>query len=157
LMSVALIAAVDSKLAIGKAGALPWHIPEDLVHFKRLTLHQTILMGRKTYDSIGRALPKRRNLVLTRDPHFSAPGVELVHTMEQAIALAENCLWVIGGGEIYALALPFANRIELTRVDLTIDNADAFFPSIPAHFKCVARHHGESALPKLLFERLERI
>jgi dihydrofolate reductase len=155
-MSIALIAAVDSKLAIGKAGALPWHIPEDLMHFKQLTLDQTILMGRKTYNSIGRALPKRRNLVLTRDPHFSASGVELVHNMEQAIALAENCLWVIGGGEIYALAMPFANRIELTRVDLAIDAADTFFPSVPSHFKCVARRQGDSELPRLLFERFEK-
>ncbi|HEU4741838.1 MAG TPA: dihydrofolate reductase [Meiothermus sp.] len=129
-----LIAALDRKRAIGKGGRLPWHLPDDLRRFKALTLGHTVLMGRKTFESIGRPLPRRRNVVLTRDPHFQAEGVEVVHTLEAGLADGE--IMVIGGGEIYALTLPLAGRMWLTWVDTEIAGADAFFPEFdPAGWK----------------------
>lgn len=124
---IALVVAMDQNRAIGRAGALPWHLPDDLKRFKALTLGKTVLMGRKTYQSIGRPLPHRRNVVLTRDPSFGAEGVEVVHSLEEALKLDEE-LMVIGGGEIYALFLPLATHLHLTLVDTAVTGADAFFP-----------------------------
>ena len=125
-MKITLIAALDEARAIGRGGELPWRLPDDLKHFKALTLGKTVLMGRKTYASIGRPLPQRRNLVLTRDSSFAATGVEVVHDLQDAL---EDDLFVIGGGEIYALALPLATTLELTMVRTVIPDADAFFPA----------------------------
>ncbi len=121
-----MIAALDEARAIGRAGGLPWRLPDDLKRFKALTLGKTVLMGRKTFESIGRPLPQRRNLVLTRDSSFAASGVEVVHDLQDAL---EDDLFVIGGGEIYALALPLATTLELTLVQTVIPDADAFFPA----------------------------
>ena len=132
---IILIAAIDRNRAIGKNGTLPWRLPADLQRFKALTLGQTVLMGRKTFDSIGRALPGRQNFVLTRDANWSAPGVEVFAdfaTAEQACSTAE--LWVIGGGEIYAQTMAYAQRLELTHVDIEVESADAWFPAIDAEF-----------------------
>ncbi len=130
---LALIVAHDRLRAIGVRGALPWHLPDDLRRFKALTLGHCVLMGRKTYASIGRALPGRRNLVLSRDPRFAAPGVERVASLDAALALASTSeqIWIIGGGEIYALALPRVHRLEVTEVATTVADADAWFPLIP--------------------------
>ena len=125
-MNITLIAAIDEARAIGRAGQLPWRLPDDLKRFKALTLGKTVLMGRKTYASIGRPLPQRRNLVLTRDSSFAATGVEVVHDLQDAL---EDDLFVIGGGEIYGLALPIAMTLELTLVQTVIPDADAFFPA----------------------------
>ena len=113
-MNLEMIAAIDSNLAIGFGNAMPWHLPDDLKYFKRATLDKTVLMGRKTFLSIGRALPKRRNLVLTRDPEFTADDIEIVHSLQAALALEPN-LMVIGGGEIYTLALPLASAMHPSR------------------------------------------
>lgn len=132
---IILIAALDRNRAIGKDGALPWRLPADLKRFKALTLGQTVLMGRKTYDSIGRALPGRRNFALTRDSSWRAPGVEVFSdfaSAQHACASAE--LWVIGGGEIYTHTLPYAHRLEITHVDIAVDAADAWFPVIDDAF-----------------------
>ncbi|MCS7067822.1 MAG: dihydrofolate reductase [Meiothermus sp.] len=126
--TIALVVAMDQHRAIGRDGALPWHLPDDLKRFRALTLGKTVLMGRKTYQSIGRPLPKRRNVVLTRDPHFRAEGVEVVHVPEEALQLDEE-LMVIGGGEVYALFLPLATHLYLTLVDTAVPGADAFFPA----------------------------
>jgi len=129
---IALIAALDRNLAIGKGNALPWHLPDDLRRFKALTLGQPVLMGRKTAQSLGRALPKRRNLVLTRGGHVPFDGMEAVASIADAKALAAadgaEALCVIGGGEVYALALPLATHMHLTHVDAAVAGADAFFP-----------------------------
>ncbi|MCL6568333.1 MAG: dihydrofolate reductase [Deinococcota bacterium] len=125
--SLTLIAAMDRNRAIGKGGRLPWHLPDDLRRFKALTLGHTVLMGRKTFESIGRPLPGRRNVVLTRNPNFQAEGVEVVPTLEAGLAGGE--IMVIGGGEVYALALPLARRMWLTLVDTEITEADTFFPA----------------------------
>jgi dihydrofolate reductase len=124
--SLTLIAAMDRNRAIGKGGRLPWHLPDDLRRFKALTLGHTVLMGRKTFESIGRPLPGRRNVVLTRNPNFQVEGVEVVSTLEAGLAGGE--IMVIGGGEVYTLALPLARRMWLTLVDTEIIGADTFFP-----------------------------
>ncbi len=127
-MDIILIVALDRAGAIGRDGNLPWHLPDDLRRFKALTTDHTILMGRRTFASIGHALPKRRNLVLTHDPAFNAEGVEVVHTFDEALQAAGDPLFVIGGGTVYAQALPLATRLVVTEVDTYIDGADAWFP-----------------------------
>ena len=134
-MHVSLIAALDRNFAIGYGNALPWHLPDDLRRFKALTLGKPVLMGRKTAESLGRALPKRRNLVLTRGGRVPFDGMQAVASLDEAIALAAaeaGELCVIGGGEVYALALPRATQLHLTWVDTTVDQADAYFPRFDA-------------------------
>ena len=132
LPAVSLIAALDREFAIGKNGALPWHLPDDLKRFKALTLGKHVLMGRKTAQSLGRALPRRRNLVLTRSGQVPFDGMDAVASLEQAIALCAQAsaaeLCVIGGGDVFALALPLASRMHLTWVQTEVAQADAFFP-----------------------------
>ncbi|MEH6420610.1 dihydrofolate reductase [Pseudomonas sp. CGJS7] len=127
-----LIAALDRNHAIGRDNALPWRLSDDLKRFKALTLGKPLLMGRKTAQSLGRALPGRLNLVLTRSGEVPFVGMQAVGSTEQALqrAQAEGAdeLCVIGGGEIYALCLASAARMHLTRVDTEVENADAFFP-----------------------------
>jgi dihydrofolate reductase len=126
---VALVVAMSENGVIGKDGGLPWHLPDDLKYFKVVTFGKPVLMGRRTFESIGKPLPGRRNLVLTRAASGSVPGVEYVHSVEQARSLAVGAaeLCVIGGAEVFALALPLATRIYLTRVHATIAG-DTFFP-----------------------------
>jgi len=126
-MSIILIAAVGANGVIGRDNDLPWRIREDLQHFKQLTLGHTLVMGRKTYDSIGRPLPGRRTVVVTRQPDWSADGVDVVHTLEEALK-HDGDLYVAGGGEIYRQALPYADRLELTEVDQS-PAGDVTFPA----------------------------
>ncbi|GAB3946686.1 type 3 dihydrofolate reductase [Kribbella albertanoniae] len=126
-MTVILIAAVGANGVIGRDNDLPWRIREDLQHFKQLTLGHTLVMGRKTYDSIGRPLPGRRTVVVTRQPDWSANGVQVVHTLEEALKEGGD-LYVAGGGEIYRQALPYADRLELTEVDQS-PAGDVTFPA----------------------------
>jgi dihydrofolate reductase len=126
---VVLVAARDRRGAIGRDNALPWHLPADLKRFKAITLGHPVLMGRKTAQSIGRALPGRRNLVLTRSGKVPFAGQEAVGSFEAAMTLAGDTLMVIGGGEIYRLALPHADVLELTEVDAVVNGATAFFPA----------------------------
>jgi dihydrofolate reductase len=125
-----LVAAMAAGRVIGIDNRLPWHLPEDLRHFKSVTLGKPVIMGRKTYESIGRPLPGRRNIVVTRNPAWSADGVECAGGIEAALSLAgevdEVCL--IGGAELYAQALPHADRLLLTELDLHVDG-DAWFPA----------------------------
>jgi dihydrofolate reductase len=127
---VSLIVAMAQNGVIGRANALPWErLPEDLKRFRAFTLGKPVLMGRKTFESIGRPLPGRANLVLTRDRAWSAPGVVVVHSVEEALVQAAESheLVVIGGAEIYRLVLPFARRIYLTHVHADVPG-DTFFP-----------------------------
>ena len=127
--TIALIAALDRNFAIGRDGEMPWHLPDDLKRFKQLTLGKPILMGRKTAVAIGRPLPGRPNLVLTRSGSPPFVGQEAVASIDAAIARANGGdLMVIGGGEVYALALPYATRLNLTWIDTAAENADAHFP-----------------------------
>jgi dihydrofolate reductase len=138
---IALVAALDRDFAIGRDNRLPWHLPDDLKRFKSLTLGKPVLMGRKTAESLGRALPGRRNLVLTRSGRVPFDGMEASASLDEAVARAAGAeLMVIGGGEIYALCLPFASRMYLTRVDTSVAGADAHFPRFEAaEWEVVAR------------------
>lgn len=136
-VQLALIAALDRERAIGRDSTLPWHLPEDLKRFKRLTLGHSVLMGRRTADSIGRVLPGRQNLVLTR--HGIAPfdSQRAVATLDEALAASDSpTLFVIGGAEIYALTLPLAQHLHLTWVDTVVADADTWFPAFdPARWQ----------------------
>ena len=130
--TLTLIAAVAHRGAIGKDNQLLVHLPGDLPRFKRLTTGHPIVMGRKTWDSIGRPLPGRRNIVITRNPNWSAAGAEAAPSLAAALAMTGGVerVCVIGGAEIYALALPEADELQLTEIDADFD-ADAFFPDWP--------------------------
>ncbi|RDZ26904.1 dihydrofolate reductase [Lysobacter silvisoli] len=131
-MRVSLIAALDRARGIGRGNELPWRLPNDLKRFKALTLGKPVLMGRKTAQSLGRALPGRRNLVLTRSGQVPFEGMQALESVAQALDLARaegaTELCVIGGGEIYALCLPVATHLHLTYVDTEVAGADAYFP-----------------------------
>jgi dihydrofolate reductase len=129
-MTVGLIWAQSTSGVIGRDGAIPWHLPEDLARFKTLTMGHTVVMGRRTWDSLParfRPLPGRRNVVLTRNSGFDAPGAEVVGSIDDAI---DDQTWVIGGSEIYHLALPAATRCEVTEVEihLRLEDDDALAP-----------------------------
>jgi dihydrofolate reductase len=136
-MDLALIAALDRNYAIGRDGAMPWHLPDDLKRFKALTLGKPVLMGRKTAVAIGRVLPGRSNLVLTRSGEVPFAGQRAVASLAAAIEAAAGAgLMVIGGGEVYALALPYATRLHLTWIDTEASAADAHFPRFdPAQWR----------------------
>lgn len=132
-MRVSLIAALDRNFAIGKGNALPWHLPDDLKRFKALTVGKTVLMGRRTAQSLGRALPGRRNLVLTRGGRAPLESMQAVGSLDEALAEAVGeDLCVIGGGEVYALAMAHATHLHLTHVHTAVAGADAFFPAFDA-------------------------
>jgi dihydrofolate reductase len=136
-MKISLIVAVSRNGVIGRDNQLPWHLPEDLKYFKSVTMGKPILMGRKTYDSIGRPLPGRTNIVITRDPQLCAAGVEVADSLQGAMALAERAcasagaeeIMVIGGEQIYRMTLPVADRLYLTQVDAEVEG-DAYFPEV---------------------------
>ena len=124
-----LVAAIAKNRAIGIDGRMPWHLPGELRHFKALTLGHPVLMGRKTHESIGRPLPGRRNIVISRNAGYRAEGCEVAGSLDEALALAgEGEAMLIGGGELYRLALPRADRMVLTLVDLEPE-ADTWFPA----------------------------
>ncbi|MBP8221914.1 MAG: type 3 dihydrofolate reductase [Aeromonadaceae bacterium] len=131
-MKISMIAAMAHDRVIGKDNQMPWHLPADLAHFKRVTLGKPVLMGRKTFESIGRPLPGRRNLVISRNPGYQAEGIEVVDSVEAALALlvssAVEELMVIGGGHLYAEMLPSADRLYLTQIDLAVEG-DTRFPA----------------------------
>ncbi|TWG92973.1 dihydrofolate reductase [Luteimonas sp. J16] len=161
---VVLIVAHDRARAIGRGNALPWHLPDDLKRFKALTLGKPVLMGRRTAESIGRALPGRTNLVLTRSGRAPVGGMQPVASLDEALALAgaqdAGELCVIGGGEVYALALPRADRLQVTLVDTIVEGADAFFPALDGGWREVAReHHAADARHTFAFDfvELERV
>jgi dihydrofolate reductase len=126
--TLTLIAAMGKNRAIGLAGRMPWHLPAELQHFKQVTMGKTIVMGRKTWQAIGRPLPGRQNIVISRNSDFQADGVEVSGSLTDAIELAKSDeVMVIGGGQLYALALPLAGRMVLTLIDLEPE-ADTWFP-----------------------------
>ena len=131
-MKISMIAAMAHDRVIGKDNQMPWHLPADLAHFKRVTLGKPVLMGRKAFESIGRPLPGRRNLVISRNPGYQAEGIEVLGSVEAALALlagsAVEELMVIGGGHLYAEMLPSADRLYLTQIDLAVEG-DTRFPA----------------------------
>ena len=132
-LRLVLIVALDRNRAIGKGNALPWHLPDDLRRFKALTLGKPVLMGRRTAESLGRALPGRLNLVMTRSGRVPFAGMRAVSSLDEALRIVAEQgareLCVIGGAEIYAQALPRATDLRLTRVDTMVEDADTFFPA----------------------------
>ena len=131
-MTVALVAAIARGGVIGRDGGIPWHIPEDVAHFKAVTTGHAVVMGRKTWESLPerfRPLPDRRNVVVTRDDGWNASGVERAGSVEEALDALRDVerVFVIGGAAIYAAALPYADELVLTEVDLDVDG-DTFFP-----------------------------
>ena len=146
-MRLSMIAAVAANGVIGKEGEMPWRLSTDLKRFRRLTTGKPVIMGRKTFASIGKPLPERTNIVVTRDPGFAAAGVEVVASPDEAVAAAAATggkdAMVIGGGEIYALFMPRADRLHITHVD-ALPEGDTLFPAIdPAVWRVVS----EEAVP----------
>jgi dihydrofolate reductase len=158
---ITLIAAMAKNRVIGLNGKMPWHCPEDLQHFKSLTLGKTIIMGRKTFDSLGRLLPQRKHIVLSRQSNWQHEGVTVVANLLDAIALckADNQeAFVIGGGQVYQQALALADRLQLTFIDLEVAG-DTVFPEWPAQdwqeTQCT-EHVGDNGL-KYAFVTFERV
>ena len=143
-MELKLIYARSRNGVIGRDGQLPWHLPADLAHFKQTTLGQAVVMGRKTWDSLPerfRPLPGRTNIVITRQTDWHAPGALVAHSLEQAMSLcpAPGPLWVIGGAEIYAQALPLASTVVVTEIDVEVQG-DAHAPKLGTEWKEMSRH-----------------
>lgn len=128
---ISIIVAVARNGVIGKKGSgLLWRLPADLKHFKEITMGHAIITGRKTHESIGKALPERKNIVVTRQKNYNAPGCTIVKSLKEALAQAEGDeVFIIGGGEIYAQALPLADKLYITRIDENFDG-DIYFPEI---------------------------
>jgi dihydrofolate reductase len=163
-LDITLVVARAKNGVIGWQGGLPWHLPADLKRFKAITVGKPVVMGRKTFESIGRPLPGRHNIVLTRAADWQAEGVTVVPNLAEAVAAAgldprtRGDLMIIGGAEIYALALPVATRIEVTEVDAE-PQGDTFLPAFdPARWAEIARvtHPPEGDRPGFAFVTLER-
>jgi dihydrofolate reductase len=159
---ISLVVAAARNNVIGKGNTLPWSLPNDLKHFREVTAGHTVIMGRKTFESIGRPLPKRRNIVITRQEDYKPEGVEVVGSLDAAIASmpADEEAFVIGGGEIFKQALPIADRVYLTRVEADVEG-DAFFSPLESDkWRETSRQEGvvdeKNALPHvfLIFNRI---
>lgn len=136
-MSLSIIVAMDLNRVIGVDNTLPWHLPEDLKRFKALTMGHCVIMGRKTFESIGKALPGRTNIVVTRRSDYAAKGCTVVHSLEEALAAAKDDPepFLIGGAELFEQALPRAAKIYLTRVETRVPRGDVYFPELSADWK----------------------
>lgn len=168
-IDLVLIAAVSKNGVIGKNGQLPWRIHEDLTRFKELTLGHPVIMGRKTYESLPhriRPLPDRYNIVMTNDPNFKDEGIYIAHSLEEAINQAEKkskigehppLVYVIGGQTIYTITMPLATQLEITHIDVMVDNGDAFFPRIdPYKWTSETIDYGERIIKDYSFVRYTR-
>ncbi|MFT6958338.1 MAG: dihydrofolate reductase [Halieaceae bacterium] len=169
MIDLALIVAVAENGVIGRDNGLPWYLPDDLKYFKRVTMGKPILMGRKTFESIGRPLPGRTNIVISANPNYKADGVRVVSSLEEALARAQDIamidgaeeLMVIGGAQIYAAALPRAARVYLTEVHAEVAG-DAFLPPLDLQlWQEISRNYHPGALPEqyahsfVVYEKLE--
>jgi len=155
LTRITLIAAVARNGVIGLDGAMPWHLPDELAHFKATTMGHALIMGRTTFESIGRALPGRRTIVVTRDPSWHHAGVEAAHSFPDAVSLAGPAdeVFVAGGAQVYAEALPYAHRLLITEVDAEPEG-DTWFPTWPRgewHEELREPHDGWS---RVVYERV---
>lgn len=165
-MIVSLVVAASENNVIGKDNWMPWDLPAELAYFRAITRGKTVIMGRKTYDAVGRPMPNRHNIIISHNPDLTIPNVDVVGSMEEALELAkkdnidEAC--VIGGEKIYNIAFPFADRIYLSRVHTTIEGGEAFFPAFDEkEWKVISseRHESdaENAIPftKFVYERVK--
>lgn len=142
---ISLIVAIASNGVIGKDNRLPWRLPGDLAYFKRITMGHTIVMGRKTYESIGKPLPGRQNVIVTRNRHFKSEGCIVINSLEEALKLAENDeVFIIGGAEIYSQAISIVERLYITHVNKEFEG-DTYFPQIDSgKWKIISREEGET-------------
>lgn len=166
---ISIIVAMGPKREIGSKNGLLWHIPAELKRFKEITTGHPIIMGRKTHESIGRVLPNRTNIVITKDENFSSEGAVVAHSLEEALRLActecnrsaslaqgnDEC-FIIGGGQIYEQALPLADKLYLTLVEGDFPQADTFFPNYSEFKRQVFEQSGEDAGYKFKFLELEK-
>ena len=154
-MTISLVVAASTNNVIGSDGELPWHLPDDLRQFKRVTTGKPVIMGRRTFESIGGPLPNRRNIVMTRDPDYVAPGCEVVSSVGAAMSLAggEDEVMIIGGGRVYRDFLPRADRIYLTRVQTEVEG-DTFFPELDPDLwrQLSSEHHPADAQHRYAFD-----
>jgi dihydrofolate reductase len=150
-MHIAMIVAMGENRGIGKDGGMPWHLPADLKHFRNLTLGKPVIMGRRTFESIGKPLPERTNIVVTRDPNYSMDGVTAVSSFKQALAVALDTakqdgvdeVMVVGGATLYEAFMPHAKRIYVTEIRDRFD-ADTFFPSLDFGWEEMSREAHEA-------------
>lgn len=139
---ISFVVAMDENRGIGKDNDLPWYLPNDLKHFKKTTMGKPIVMGRKTYESIGKPLPGRENIVVTRDDNYEAEGTTIVHSIDEVLAIDADEICVIGGTEIFKLFMPVADRLYVTEIHHTFD-ADTYFPELDEEeWKEVSRESG---------------
>ena len=161
MTKISLIAAIGKNRELGRGNELIFKIPEDMRHFKETTSGHPVIMGRKTYESIGRPLPNRTNIVITRDSQFKIPDseVKIVNSMEDALEFGKTVetdeIFVIGGAQIYSLAMPYADRLYLTLVDSEVPDADAFFPAYDG-FKLVSEEKSRDDNYSYVFAIFER-
>ncbi len=141
---ISMIWSMDRNGVIGRDNRMPWHLPADLAYFKSKTLGHTVIMGRKTYESIGRPLPGRKNVIITRDVNYRADGCSICNSIEEALKLGlEEEVFIIGGADIYGKFLPFADKLYITFIEDTFEG-DAFFPSVDfEQWELVSRKQGE--------------
>lgn len=163
-MIISLIAAASENNVIGKDHWMPWDLPAELAYFRSVTRGKTVIMGRKTYDSVGRPMPNRHNIVVSHNPDLAIPDVDVVGSIEEALELAKKDgfdeISVIGGEQIYRAALPYADRIYLSRVHTTIEGGEAFFPEFDeAEWTMISSERQEAdnenaiAFTKMVYER----
>lgn len=140
-MNISIIAAMAENRVIGLSNKMPWHLPADLKHFKALTVGKSIIMGRNTFESIGKALPQRRNIVVTRNPDYQAEGCDIAHSLDDALTLCANEaeIMIIGGAQLYQQCLPIATRMYLTIIHHRFEG-DTYFPEFDKNHWQVAHH-----------------
>lgn len=161
-MKITLVAAMARSRIIGRDGGMPWHLPADLAHFKRVTVNHPVVMGRKTFQSIGFALPRRRNIVITRQPNARFEGAEAAASLDEALRHlgSEESVMIIGGGQLYREALPMADAMELTFIDADVDGDTRFPEWSESEWREVSNQHrpaDEGNPHDLRFVRLERV
>lgn len=146
-MIISLIAAMAENRVIGRDNAIPWHLSDDLIRFREITMGHPVIMGRKTFESIGKPLPGRKNIIITRNPDFQPEGCIVVHGLRDALteSAGSDEVFICGGGEIFGNALPLADRIYLTVIHEEYEG-DTFFPVIPADFIEVSRQEAEAPI-----------
>ena len=156
---ISIIVAMDDKQGIGKSNQLMWRIPSELSRFRTITTGHPIIMGRKTYESIGRPLPKRTNIIITRDKSYHVDGCTVVNSLKDAIAIAKKEdqieIFIIGGGEIYKQAVPFAQKLYITKVQGDY-GADTFFPDYSNFTKLISKEEHREGLYSFSYSILER-
>ncbi|MDR0477971.1 MAG: dihydrofolate reductase [Desulfobulbaceae bacterium] len=152
-MEIILMAAMAANRVIGRGSGIPWHNPEELRFFKETTMGHAVIMGKNTFSSLGRALPGRRNIVISRDPALAAPACETASSLAEALALAageKDHVFVIGGGRVFAEAIGLADGIIVSVFDENYEG-DSVFPEIPASFQEISRVRHETAMPFTVF------